>query len=419
MSLRRFLCVTVFLLPCPTLLAEDSVQFRGNGGQGHSLERNLPVSWSETEHIVWKAPIPGLGWSSPAIQGNQIWVTTALEDGQSLRAVCLDKRSGRIVHNVAVLKKSDPGRVHRKNSHASPTPVIDGDRVFVHYGAHGTGCVSTDGKLLWTTNEMKFNHRHGPGGSPVVFEDLLIVNCDGTDVQFIVALNKRNGRIVWKQNRLHVSEARKSGEKSAAMAYSTPLLIEVNGRTQLISTGGDHVAAYDPRTGKEIWWSEYDGYSLVPRPVYGQGLVFVCSGFNSPRLYAVAPTGVGNVTDTHVAWTLERGAPLSPSPLLVGEELYLVSDRGIATCVNAKTGDLHWRKRLGGNYSASPTYADGRIYILDEDGKCTVISPGEEYKELSINQVDGRTFASLAASDEAFFLRTDTHLYRIGGKGKE
>ncbi len=394
--------------------AEDWLQFRGSTGQGISTETNLPVTWSETENIAWQTEIPGLGWSSPAIQGNQIWLTTATEEGRSLRAVCLDKQSGKVVHNVEVLQPENPGRVHNKNSHASPTPYIEGERVFVHFGGHGLGCVSTAGKLLWTTTELEYKHQHGPGGSPELFENLLLISCDGTDVQYVAAVDKTNGQMVWKTPRAHVSESRKSGAKPVAMGFSTPLLITVDGQPQLVSTGGDHVAAYDPRTGKELWWSAYDGYSLVPRPVYGKGLVFVCSGYGGgPVLYAIRPNGEGDVTQTHVAWQMQRGAPHNPSPLLLGDELYVVSDRGILTCLNATTGDAHYQERLGGNFSASPLYADGRIYLLDENGKCIVIRPGTSFEVLAENSLPGRTLASPAISEGAIYLRTDAKLYRI------
>jgi outer membrane protein assembly factor BamB len=285
--------------------------------------------------------------------------------------------------------------------------------VFVHFGGHGLGCVSREGKVLWTSRELEYHHQHGPGGSPVVFEDLLILNCDGTDVQFVVALDKATGKVRWKTDRKHISEARLAGEKNAPMGFSTPLIIEVGGKPQLVSTGADHVVAYDPRTGEEIWWSEYDGYSLVPRPVFGHGMVYVCSGYNSPVLYAIRADGRGNVTATHVAWKLERGAPHNPSPLLVGDELYVVSDAGVASCLHAKTVKPHWQQRLGGNYSASPIYADGRIYFQSEKGMTTVIKPGKKFERLATNQIAGRTLASLAPSDGAIFLRTDRALYRI------
>lgn len=408
MSRIGFVSLALCTLPL-TALAQDWPQFRGPDGQGHSAVQQAPLTWSETENVAWKTPIAGLGWSSPAIQGGQMWLTTGVADeqgGQSLRAICLDPATGREIHNVEVLQIENPGRVHSKNSHASPSPVIVGDRVFVHYGNHGTACLSTDGKLLWTT-VLKYNHVHGPGGSPVAFEDLLIINCDGGDVQYVVALEQSSGNVRWKTERPQHQSPKK-------FAFSTPLLVEIDGAMQLISPGAGGVSSYDPRTGEQLWRVSYgDGYSVVPRPVFGHGLVFVSSSYDSPMLLAIRPDGRGDVTETHVPWTLDKGAPHNPSPLVVGDELYMVSDRGIATCVDAKTGEVHWQERLGGNFSASPLFAAGRIYFLDENGTTTVIAPGTTFTELAKNSVEGRTLASLVPVEGAMFLRTDTHLYRI------
>jgi outer membrane protein assembly factor BamB len=393
--------------------AADWPQFRGPGGQGHSDARNLALTWSETENIAWKVPIAGLGWSSPSIQGNQIWLTTAIDDGKSLRAVAFDRASGSTLHDIEIFTLEDPGSVHSKNSHASPTPLIEGDRVYVHYGAHGTACMTTDGTVVWKTQELKHDHRHGPGGSPVIFEDLLILNCDGSDIQFVVALDKATGEIRWKKKREHIGADRLSGKSSVPMAYTTPLLFDVNGTTQLLSTGADSIVAYNPRTGDEYWWFRFDGYSNVLRPVVGKGLVFISSGYDQPEFYAVRIDGSGDVTESHLAWNMKKASPLNPSPLMVGDELYLVSDNGIATCLDAVTGQQHWQERLGGNFSASPTFADGRIYLLDEDGTATVIAPGKKFESLATNKLEGRTLATPAFVDNTIFLRTDTHLYRI------
>ncbi len=380
---------------------DDWPQFRGPDGQGHAAQRGLPLEWSEESNIVWKAPVPGLGWSSPTIRGRQIWLTTALDEGRSLHAVCLDLETGETLHDVEVFQLAEPDQVHSKNSHASPSPILEGDRVYVHFGDNGTACLSAKGKVLWRNQELVYAHGHGPAGSPVLYKDLLIINCDGTDKQFVAALDKRTGKLRWKTDR------------KGRMAYATPLVIRVGEQDQVVSTGGDAVVAYNPADGEEIWRVRYDGYSEVPRPVYGQGLVIVSSGYDSPVLYAIRPDGRGDVTETHVAWTINKAAPLNPSPLLVGEELYSVSDNGIAICVDAKTGEQHWQKRLPGNYSASLLEADGRIYITNETGLTTAIAPGKEFKSLASNQLDGRTLASLAVSGKALYLRTDTHLYRI------
>lgn len=444
-------------------------QFRGPGGEGHVTQTGLPLEWSETKNVVWKTPLAG-GWSSPVIQGDQIWLSTCIElppvekaepakqaaaeavkpaDAKpakpvdplataderakiadkekkakdeeeakkkaaakpadsaeppiELRAVCLDRASGKIVHDVLLFKIDAPAKIHKKNNHASPTPVIDGERIFYHFGAHGTACITTDGKIVWKMQELKYNHRHGPGGSPVVHKDFLLLSCDGTDVQYVVGLDKNTGAIRWKTPR------------EGRMAYTTPQLVNIDGQVQLISTGGDAVMGYEPETGKEIWRCKYDGYSLVPRPIVAHGFAYICTGYDVPSMFALKLGGKGDITE-NIAWTVKKGAPLNPSPVVVGDVLYMVSDKGIATALNAVTGEEIWQERIGGNFSASPLVADGRIYLLDEEGKCTVIGLGKEFKELAVNQVDGRTLGSLSVAGKSIFLRTDSHLYRLENK---
>lgn len=400
MAASARLVVLFALLSWPARGA-DWPEFRGPGAQGHVPDGGYAVTWSETEHVVWKAPVPGLGWSSPVIVGDRIYLTTATDEGKSLRALCLGRRDGAILWDREVFRLDDPGRIHRKNSHASPTPIVVGDRLYVHFGAFGTACLSTAGDIHWQTQELKYDHRHGPGGSPVVWRDRLLVSCDGYDVQFVAALDTATGRVAWRK------------ERPSRHAYSTPLVATVDGRDQLISTGADATIAYDPATGDELWRVRYDGYSLVPRPVISHGLVILCTGYDNPTVIAVRLGGTGDVTETHVAWKLDRGAPLNPSPVVVGNELYLVSDQGVASCLDVTTGEKVWQHRLGGDFSASPIVAEGRIYFTNEIGETTVIAAGREYQELAKNTVDGRTLASLAAVDGELYLRTDTHLYRI------
>ncbi len=384
-----------------SLSADDWPQFRGPDGQGHSRESTLPLTWSENENVRWKVPIPGLGWSSPSILGDRIWVTTATNLGRSLQAICLDRETGRQELTVEAFHSEGEERINEKNSYASPTPLLSGDHVYLHFGPYGTACIRNSGEIVWRTR-LKYSPQHGPGGSPVLFEDLLIVSCDGLDTQFVVALDAHTGKVRWKTAR------------AGSQAYATPLVIEAGGRTQVISPGAFRASAYDPRTGKEIWRVRYgQGFSNVPRPVFGAGLVFICSGFFEPVLLAVRPDGEGDVTNSHVAWTLKRGAPLTPSPILAGENLYIVSDNGICTCLDARTGATYWRERLGGTFSASPVSADGRIYFLNEDGQTTVVAPGKQFQKLATNQLDGRTLASIAVSGGALFIRTDRHLYRL------
>src|ERR1700681_4194256 len=390
--------------------AEDWPEFRGPTAQGHSTERGLPLEWSEPRNVMWKAGVPGLGWSSPVGGGGRVWGTSAIKErGGSLRALAFDLETGRELVNVEVFRTRSADPLNAKNSLASPTPIVEGDRVYVHFGADGTAALTTSGETVWKTR-LSYESQHGSGGSPVLYGDLLIFSADGSDRAFVIALEKQTGKTRWKTSRRPPSD----------QAYSTPLVIRVGDRDEVVSVGAFRAAAYELESGKEIWAVGYgDGFSNVPRPVYGHGLVYIATGFQQPTLIAVRPDGTGDVTRTHVAWTLRRGAPLTPSPLLVGDELYVVSDGGIATCLDAKTGTEHWRERLSGNFSASPVYADDRIYFLNEEGVATVILPGKEFRTLATNHVDGATLASMAVSAGSIFIRTDTHLYRIGtGRGE-
>ena len=396
--------LAVIVLAAPAA-SQDWPQFRGPGGQGHSSESGLPLTWAEGKNVAWKTPIAGLGWSSPVVAGGRVWLTTSIEKrGISLRVLAFDVATGREVVNVEAFNiPSSRREINPKNSWASPTPVIEGDRVYVHFGADGTAALTTTGEIVWK-NRFDYVSQHGAGGSPIVHGDLLIFNCDGSDVAFVVALDKRTGKVKWKTNRGFPAD----------QAYTTPLMIRVGDQDQLISVGAFRARAYDPSTGKEIWRVRYDdGFSNVPRPVFAHGLVFIATGFQQPSLLAVRPDGKGDVTKTHVAWSLTRGAPLTPSPLVVGDELYMVNDGGIATCLDAKTGTVVWQQRLGGTYSASPVFADGRIYFMAEQGVTTVIAPGREFKRLAANALDGGLLASMAVSGGSLFLRTDSHLYRI------
>ena len=385
--------------------AQEWPAFRGPGGQGHSSERGLPLQWGEGKNVAWKTPVPGLGWSSPVVAGGRVWLTTAIEQrGISLRVLAFDIATGREVVNVEAFNiPSSRRQINPKNSWASPTPVIDNGRVYVHFGADGTAALDTSGAIVWKTR-FDYVSQHGAGGSPIVYGDLLIFSCDGSDVAFVVALDKNTGKVRWKTNRGFPAD----------QAYTTPLVIRAADRDQLISVGAFRARSYDPLTGKEIWRVRYDeGFSNVPRPVFAHGLVFIATGFQQPSLLAVRPDGTGDVTKTHVAWALKRGAPLTPSPIVVGDELYVVNDGGIATCLDARSGTLVWQQRLGGTYSASPVFADGRIYFLAEQGVTTVIAPGREFRRLAANTLDGGLLASMAVSGGSLFLRTDNHLYRL------
>jgi outer membrane protein assembly factor BamB len=406
---RRMIVPLFLVFTALTGRAEDWPQFRGPAGQGHSSERGLPLEWSDSRNVMWKAPIAGLGWSSPAVAGGRVWLTTAMEKQFpiSLRAIAFDAATGREVVNVEVFTVEPDPLLNAKNSYASPTPIIEGERVYVHFGPYGTAALTAAGEIVWKVR-LPHDPEHGNGGSPVLHGDLLIVNCDGIDEAYIVALDKKTGETRWKSPR----------RKPAGHAYSTPLVIRAGNQDQVVSVGAFRVTAYEPQTGKEIWRVEYtEGYSNVPRPVYGNGLVFITTGLQHPSLMAIRPDGKDDVTRTHLAWKLERAVPVTPSPLLVGDELYLVSDLGVATCVDARTGRVHWQERLGGNFSASPIFADGRIYFMNELGATTVLAPGKAFRRLATNSLkDAWTLGSMAVSGGSIFIRSSDYLYRIGGR---
>jgi len=393
--------------------AEDWPEFRGPTGQGHSSSRNLPNEWSSAKNVAWKQAIPGQGWSSPAVAAGRIYLTAAVpsegDSNYSLRALCLDADTGKIRWDQDIFSqsRSAPG-IHKKNSHASATPILERDRLYVHFGHQGTACLDLNGKVLWRNSDLKYNPVHGNGGSPCLTDDALIFSCDGASDPFVAALDKRDGKVLWKVDR--ISNADKK------FSFSTPLLITVNGRKQVISPGSNVVCAFDPKTGQEIWRVRYDGYSVIPRPVFGHGLIYIGTGFDRPNVMAIRADGAGDVTSTHVAWTTSRGAPNTPSLLLVGEELYMVSDSGIASCLDAKTGRSHWQERVGGDCSASPVYADGKIYIQNETGLGVVLKAGKTFQKLAESALNERTLASYAVADSALFIRTDQHLYKIAAQ---
>ena len=415
-SMRQFTFAVAFCLSAITLHAGDWTGFRGPTGQGLAGEKNLPVEWDADKNVVWKTPIPGLGWSSPIILGGRIYVTTAVsakgirDPEQSLRALCISEQTGEVLWDKEIFaQKSVDGktdRVHSKNSQASPTPVTDGRHIYVHFGTRGTAALTLDGDIVWKNQELKYAPVHGNGGSPILAGDLLVMSCDGGDVDFIAALNRQTGQIVWKTDRTITDIPKK-------FAFGTPLLIEVNGQQQIISQASGFVYSYS-LDGEMIWKVNYGGgYSVIPRPVFAHGLVYVSSSYDRPVFYAIDPSGKGDVTTTHVRWTLNRNAPHTPSPLVVGDEVYVVSDRGIATCCDARTGRVHWAERIGGSHSASPLAADGKIYIQAEEGETIILKPGKEFQEIGRNRLEPRTFASYAVSGTSLFIRTEKQLYRI------
>lgn len=414
--------------------ADTWPEFRGPGAQGHAAT-TVPLTWSATENVVWKTPIAGKGWSSPVIAGERIWMTTAIETPVtpeeikrrlsmakgptggltvagpvSMRLVCLDRRNGKQLYDVELFHVDAPGPLHKANSYASPTPIIEEDRIYCHFGTYGTACIeAATGRIVWS-RRFEIDHMVGPGSSPILDGKLLILTCDGSDKQFIVAVDKATGKTVWQVNRPPIDAKDGDFRKS----FCTPLIVNDGQREQMIVPGAQWFVSYNPQTGQELWRINHgSGFSIVPRPVYDKGIVYLCTGFVKAVLWAVRIDGQGDVTNSHVAWRNDRQIPLRPSPLLLDGLLYVISDTGLGTCFDAETGKIHWNKRIPGNYSASPLLVSGRIYFFSEEGKTTVIKPGAKFEQLAVNILDEGCMASAAALDGALYVRTRGHLYRI------
>ncbi len=426
---------TILILTALAFTAQaDWKQWRGPTGQGHA-DANLPTEWSETKNVKWRTPIPGKGWSSPVIEGNQIWMTTSFETPATkeetverlkkntggvpvnvlssvrLHVVCVDKRTGKLLHNLKAITKKQPQWVHKLNSYASPSPIIEGGRVYCHFGSYGTVCIDAKtAKVAWRNDKLWVNHENGPGSTPVLWKDLLIFHMDGSDKQYVVALDKKTGHEKWRTDRTGKMNKNPQLKKS----YGTPLIAKANGRDTLFSPGADWLYGYDPATGRELWKLDYGmlGFSIVPRPVVGHGMLFMSTSFMRPQLLAVR---YENTAKPDIAWKYNRGVSNQPSPILIGDELYFVSDSGgLVTCLNAHTGEVHFRERLGGNYSASPLHANGKLYFHSREGITTVLQAGKTFKVLSKNKLEGQHMASAAVDGNALILRTDKALYRIG-----
>jgi outer membrane protein assembly factor BamB len=412
--------VLLFALVLTQPLSAQWPQFRGPEGTGHSASTDLPLTWAEGKNVKWKTAVHGRAWSSPVILGSQVWMTTATPDGRELFAVALDRDSGKIVFDLKLFDVATPQYAHPFNTYASPTPVIEPGRVYVTFGSPGTAAIDTKtGKVIWERRDFECNHFRGAGSSPILFGDLLLMHFDGSDHQFVVALDKSTGKTVWRTQRsIDFQDLGPDGKPKAEgdfrKGFATPQIVMVEGRPVMVSVGSKAVYGYDPLTGKELWRViERGSHSASSRPVAGHGLVFVPMGFDQAQLLAIRPDGQGDVAASHVAWRFGKGAPSKPSILLVGDVIYMVNDGGIVGAVEAKTGEMVWRGRVDGTYSASPLFADGRIYVFNEDGKTTVLEAGRELKVLAENFLEDGFMSSPAVDGRALYLRTRTHVYRI------
>ncbi|MEQ8764445.1 MAG: PQQ-binding-like beta-propeller repeat protein [Planctomycetota bacterium] len=394
--------------------------FRGPAGDGHAPEAcEPPLRWSEDENVRWKTAIHGRGWSSPIVTRGRVWQTTADQEGHRRHVVAVDLKTGDIVFDRLLFEVEEPQFRNELNSYASPSPVANAEHVFVHFGAAGTACLDAkSGDVVWQRRDLPCEHLMGAGSSPVLFEDLLILTFDGADQQYLVALDSKTGETRWRSDRSTSFEKVIPDQRKA---YGTPLLLEVGAGPQLVSVGAQAAMGYAPKTGEEIWRVRFNGYSMSSRPIAGDGLVFLNTGFDRPRLMAVRLGGQGDVTETHVKWVEDKGLPAITSKVLVDGRLYFMSDAGVLTCLDAATGERVFRERIGGKICASPLAASGRVYFFDPQGVTTVIAAGEKFELLAKNELEDGCMASPAVVGDAMLLRTKTHLYRleapIGAKG--
>jgi len=415
------------MLPAPRAARTDWPDFRGPRGNGlvstpgDSEPIGLPLHWSETENVVWKTPIPYAGWSTPVIMNATIWLTTATLKGHDFFVVCVDADSGKILLNKKIFHADDPEPLGNPlNSYASSSAVVEPGRVYVHFGTYGTACLNTETfEVLWERCDINCRHFRGPGSSPLLFENLLILTMDGVDVQYLIALDKTTGQTVWKTDRTAEwndlgADGKPILEGDFRKAYSTPLIIDTGGKKQMISAGAKALYGYDPTDGREIWKVRTPAYSGAARPVYRDGIAYMMSGFGKTELLAIRVDGSGDVTDTHVVWKRRSTSlPRTPSPVLVDGLLFTINDTGTVLCLEAATGREVWKKFIRGNCAASPIYSDGLIYTFNRDGKTTVFRAARKFEILATNKLDAGFMASAAVSGKALFLRTKTHLYRI------
>ncbi len=406
----------------------DWPQFRGPFNNGHvtapgsTTPTGLPVKWSETENVKWKIPIPHRGWSTPAIMEGKVWLTTATLEGHDFFVICVDAATGNVLLNEKLFHTDAPeplGGAVGVNCYASPSPVVEPGRVYVHFGSYGTACLDTGTfKVLWKREDLACRHFRGPGSSLALFKDYLLITMDGIDQQYLAALDKKTGQNVWRADRTTAwndlgQDGKPAGGGDFRKGFTTPLVIEVNGKPQVISAGSKAAYSYDATSGRELWKVRYPAHTPAATAVFGHGLVFLTTGNSPTELMAIRPTGEGDVTSTNIVWKTTRGAPRMPSPLLVDDLLYVVADNGVATCWEATTGKELWQERVGGDYFASPIYADGRIYCFNNTGASTVLKAGRTYEVLTKNTLEAGLMASPAVAGKALILRTKTHLYRI------
>ena len=417
----RFLIYNSFIFAFLSVFisAKEWTKFRGPTGDGHVTVKSIPLKWSDTENVKWKVSVPGKGWSSPVISKGKIYLTSAVAEGDNqdaadvsreLRVICYDSSNGKEIWDTKVFEQKPLKRpIHHKNSHASPTPIIEGGKVYVHFGHMGSACLDLKGKILWKNNELKYDPIHGNGGTPIIVDNLFFYSADASTNPFVVALDKNTGKVLWKKLRSETAQSRK-------FSFSTPTLISMGGSSQIISPASGAVFSYDSKTGEELWSVDYGGWSVIPKPGVYKNMIYVGTGYERAHILGIRvdEKSKGNVTESHVEWEITKRAPNTPSFMVVDDLLYFISDGGIATCVEPLTGEIIWQERTAGPISASPVHFNGMIYFLDEQGKTTVIKAGRKFEIIAENKIKERTLASFGISEGAIYIRSEKSLFRIG-----
>jgi outer membrane protein assembly factor BamB len=419
-SIARVLASILLALPAAAAGDDAWPEFRGPRGDGHSSAKGLPLEWSETRNVRWKTPIHGRAWSTPVVLGDQVWVTTATEDGKELSALCIDRGTGKVLFDKVLFRVEKPQPLgNTVNGYGSPSPAIEPGRIYVTFGSAGTACLDTRSfEVLWERRDLPCNHYRGPASSLVLFKGLVIFQMDGSDHQYIVALDGASGATAWKTPRSTDygdldANGRPRAEGDFRKAFNTPLIVEWNGAPLMLSAAAKAVYGYEPATGRELWQVRHANHSSASRPVFHQGMAFFNIGYSHAELWAVKAGGNGDVSASHVPWKNSKSVPNRASPVIVEGLLYMVSDKGVATCLEAESGAEVWQDRADGNYSASLLYADGRIHLFSEEGVATILKPGRKFEVLARNTLADGFMASPAAAGRELYLRTRSCLYRI------
>jgi outer membrane protein assembly factor BamB len=423
-NLAKTCLYLLFFLNFHALKAQQDnwTHFRGNNLNGISETKSAPIVWNDSTNIIWKSSIEGKGWSSPVVFGDQVWLTSASEDGKKMSGVCLDVNSGKLVYQVLLFQPDSLQPKHSINTFATPTPCIEDGFVYLHFGTYGTACISTtDGKIVWKRTDLNCQHVQGAGSSPILYKNLLILHLEGTDVQYLVAVDKRTGKTIWKTERpVSVYEPLTPIGKKA---YITPIIVKVKGQDLLISNGSAVCCAYNPETGEEVWRVVEGEDSTIAMPIAENGIVYFYPGFISDsggekiaELLAVNPDGKGDITKTNILWKFKSPILQLSTPLIKDGLIYTVDTRNILFCLDAKTGAEIYSNKLKQKYNSSPVYANGNIYFNSVKGETMVIKAGRELQIVAENKLPDEVYATPAIARNSIFMRTDSKLYRIGTK---